>query len=375
MISSSKNYIEGFVETCYKYGIHEKQAAVLLNLAQVREVMADEGMQKEARFRSAWEASKLIGRSLGGLGKGVAQLGASPFKGTGSALKTIGSGTGKAIKGVGRWTQDTAKLQDKIMRTGIATGAGAAAIGGAGYGVKNLWNDFRNSDTTANHIANNILGHTVDTSGISASPGSYQAAQTSQYDGPVNEGWGDTLGSPSASPNAPVTSGNAPQVTYGEKGPLSREQASAQALRNEIARQDASFADSPAKRMERMRSAERQSQMNELARLEAEAAKSQSYTQSDIAKRLSEIAMQNAKDEAALERLRKIEGRRLMDVGTANNSGILEQKFTGLQQALGLRSTGDQAKQVENEIKALQAQIERRKEIERQLRFGNNYRR
>lgn len=63
--------------------------------------------------------------------------------------------------------------------------------------------------------------------------------------------------------------GDATQVTYGDKEPLSREQINANALREEIARRDASFADSPARRMKWMRSAERQNMINEYSRLEA----------------------------------------------------------------------------------------------------------
>ena len=62
--------------------------------------------------------------------------------------------------------------------------------------------------------------------------------------------------------------GDATQVTYGDKEPLSREQINANALREEIARRDASFENSPARRMEWMRNSERQNMLNELARLE-----------------------------------------------------------------------------------------------------------
>lgn len=62
--------------------------------------------------------------------------------------------------------------------------------------------------------------------------------------------------------------GDAIQVTYGDKEPLSREQINANELREEIARRDASFENSPARRMEWMRSSERQNMLNELARLE-----------------------------------------------------------------------------------------------------------
>lgn len=62
--------------------------------------------------------------------------------------------------------------------------------------------------------------------------------------------------------------GDATQMTYGDKEPLSREQINANTLREEIARRDASFENSPARRMEWMRSSERQNMLNELARLE-----------------------------------------------------------------------------------------------------------
>ncbi|HJI14398.1 MAG TPA: ankyrin repeat domain-containing protein [Akkermansia muciniphila] len=63
--------------------------------------------------------------------------------------------------------------------------------------------------------------------------------------------------------------GDETQVTYGDKELLSREQINANALREEIARRDASFADVPMKRMDWMRSAERQNMINEYSRLEA----------------------------------------------------------------------------------------------------------
>lgn len=42
MSATDPNYIKGFVETCYRYGLHEKQATVLLQVA------ADTSMQKQA---------------------------------------------------------------------------------------------------------------------------------------------------------------------------------------------------------------------------------------------------------------------------------------------------------------------------------------
>lgn len=46
MSAIGPNYIKGFVETCYRYGLHEKQAAVLL------QVSADTSMQKQAGLLS-----------------------------------------------------------------------------------------------------------------------------------------------------------------------------------------------------------------------------------------------------------------------------------------------------------------------------------
>lgn len=240
MISSSKNYIEGFIETCYKYGIHEKQAAALLNIAQIREGISTGELEKEAKFRTGWEAIKTIGRGFGLLGKGTGQLAAIPLKGSGSALKAVGSGVGSGAKSYGNFLFKGQTPGNALART---LAYGALPLGGAisavGPRAKKLWGNFGNSDMT---------GATESLSGSpqpSTQPSTQPSPALPQHEAPVN----------------------ATQGTYGEEGPLISTQDNENSLATEIARRDASFADAPARRMEWMRSADRQNMINERDRI------------------------------------------------------------------------------------------------------------
>lgn len=355
MISSSKNYIEGFVETCYKYGIHEKQAAALLNLAQIREVMADEEMKKEARFRAGWEAAKTLGKGVGLLGKGTGQLVAAPFKGSGGTIKAVGSGVGKAVKGVGRWTQDTAKFQDKLLRTGLVTGLGAGAIGGAGYGAKNLWNDFRSSSRDGlNHIIDNVVGLPGNTSTVGgiSTPVPISGAGASS-DGPMNEGWGDTLSSPQTPPT--VTSGN---VSFSDESPLNRERQNVQALKEELARRDASFADSPARRMQWMQGSERAELMNRINAANASYEQAGSTMHANRAAAQAELNRRIAENESRQKMLREGLAAGYGDRQQVDNTGRLERLLTGVKERVGLITPNNKLVTYEDQLRALQQERE-----------------
>lgn len=352
MISSSKNYIEGFVETCYKYGIHEKQAAVLLNLAQVREVMADEGMKKEAAPSGLITAGlKNLGRAAWGATKGTGQILGGTAKGTFNMLRGSGSGGGKAIKGVGNWINRPQLLTDKLLRTGVV----GTAVGGAGYGAKNLWDNFRSSSRDGvNHIIDNIVGLPGNVSPVGGitTPVPISGAGAGS-DGPMNEGWGDTLSSPQTPPT--VTSGN---VTFSDEGPLNRQRSNVQALKDELARRDASFADSPARRMQWMQGAERADLMNRINAANATYEQEGSTMHANRAAAQAELNRRIAENESRQKMLRESLSAGYGDRQQVDNTGRLERLLTGAKERIGLVTPTNKLVTYEDQLRALQQERE-----------------
>lgn len=94
MAELTESYIKGFVETCFKAGVHEKQAAAMLDLA------AESSAMEKSASPSVWKGIKQLfsgtGNIVGGLGHGI-------FSGG----KTIFSPIGKGI----RWGNDKYMVQ------------------------------------------------------------------------------------------------------------------------------------------------------------------------------------------------------------------------------------------------------------------------
>lgn len=86
MAELTGNYIKGFVKACFDAGVHEKQAAAMLDL------VANDGMEKLAASPSFWKG---LGQVITGTGNMVGGAGKALLDG-GSFLKPIGRG----IKGV-----------------------------------------------------------------------------------------------------------------------------------------------------------------------------------------------------------------------------------------------------------------------------------
>lgn len=93
MAELSNSYIKGFVETCFKAGVHEKQAAALLDLAAV-------SMEKSAAGPSFWKG---VGQLITGTGNVVGGAGKAVFGGGSTVLKPVGKGLG--------WLNDKAMVQ------------------------------------------------------------------------------------------------------------------------------------------------------------------------------------------------------------------------------------------------------------------------
>lgn len=353
MISSSKNYIEGFVETCYKYGIHEKQAAVLLNLAQVREVMADEGMKKEAG-QLIGAGLKNLGRAAWGATKGTGQILGGTAKGTFNMLRGSGSGGGKALKGVGNWINRPKLLTDKLLRTGVV----GATVGGAGYGAKNLWDNFRSSSRDGlNHIIDNVAGLPGNVSPVGGitTPVPISGAGAGS-DGLMNEGWGDTLSSPQTP--STVTSGNAGKVSFSDEGPLSRQQANVKALKDELARRDASFANSPARRMQWMQGEERANLMNRINAANAAYEQERSTMHANRAAAQAELNRRIAENESRQKMLRESFSAGYGDRQQVDNTGRLERLITGAKERVGLVTPTNKLVAYEDQLRALQQERE-----------------
>lgn len=93
MAELSNSYIKGFVETCFKAGMHEKQAAALLDIAA-------SNMEKRAAGPSFWRG---VGQLFTGAGNVIGGAGKAVFGGGGTVLKPIGKGI--------RWVNDKAMVQ------------------------------------------------------------------------------------------------------------------------------------------------------------------------------------------------------------------------------------------------------------------------
>lgn len=83
MAELTESYIKGFVETCFKAGVHEKQAAAMLDLAA-----ESSAMEKSAAGPSFWKG---IAQLIKGTGNVIGGTGKALFDG-GAALKPIGKG-------------------------------------------------------------------------------------------------------------------------------------------------------------------------------------------------------------------------------------------------------------------------------------------
>lgn len=86
MAELTGNYIKGFVKACFDAGVHEKQAAAMLDL------VATDGIEKLAASPSFWKG---VGQLISGTGNVVGGAGKALFDGA-SLLKPVGRG----IKGV-----------------------------------------------------------------------------------------------------------------------------------------------------------------------------------------------------------------------------------------------------------------------------------
>lgn len=84
MAELTESYIKGFVETCFKAGVHEKQAAAMLDL-----VAESSAMEKSAAGPSFWKG---IGQLISGTGNVVGGAGKAVFGSGSSILKPVGKG-------------------------------------------------------------------------------------------------------------------------------------------------------------------------------------------------------------------------------------------------------------------------------------------
>lgn len=94
MAELTESYIKGFVETCFKAGVHEKQAAAMLDL------VAESSAMEKSAAPSFWKG---IGQLLKGTGNVVGGAGRAIFGGSASALKPVGKGI--------RWVNDKYMVQ------------------------------------------------------------------------------------------------------------------------------------------------------------------------------------------------------------------------------------------------------------------------
>lgn len=132
MSATDPNYIKGFVEACYRYGLHEKQAAALL---QTSEFIKQAGMEKQAGpfltglkelAHAGWNLTKATGNGLLGTGKGS----------WGLAKKT-----GRGLRRTGNWIVNDGNFMNSLGR---ATLLGVPlAAGGMG-----LWSVLQNNSET-----------------------------------------------------------------------------------------------------------------------------------------------------------------------------------------------------------------------------------
>lgn len=143
----SNSYIKGFVETCYKAGLHEKQAAALLQAVSE---------EKEANME------KSAGGGIAKIVKGLMQLGSVAGNiAAGTALGGYNTAKG-ALSGGSSVAKHYGRLWKNPYRGLFWTTAG---LGGLGYG----YNELVNSDTDLGGILP-VLG-----SGTSSGGGSYDS--------------------------------------------------------------------------------------------------------------------------------------------------------------------------------------------------------
>lgn len=83
MAELTDSYIKGFVETCFKAGVHEKQAAAMLDL------VAESSAMEKSASPSFWKG---ISQLIKGTGNVVGGAGNAIFNGSSSVFKPIGKG-------------------------------------------------------------------------------------------------------------------------------------------------------------------------------------------------------------------------------------------------------------------------------------------
>lgn len=142
MAELSNSYIKGFVETCFKAGVHEKQAAALLDLAAV-------SMEKSAAGPSFLKG---IGQLITGTGNVVGGTGKAILRGGNAVLKPV------------RWVNDKVMVQPikhyadskkypAILAHLLGVGALPPAVGFTAF---QNWRD--SSDSKLADAVNDFLG-------------------------------------------------------------------------------------------------------------------------------------------------------------------------------------------------------------------------
>lgn len=140
MAELSNSYIKGFVETCFKAGVHEKQAAAMLKIAaeQATEMIKEAG---PSVGKGLWQVLSGLGNIGGGLvvgGKGLGTVAKLPFKGIKAYHNYV------LAPGVRRAMKDKNHLA-ALLHAGVFGGAPLVA-GGAGLAALQNWRNYSNSE-------------------------------------------------------------------------------------------------------------------------------------------------------------------------------------------------------------------------------------
>ena len=147
MAELTESYIKGFVETCFKAGVHEKQAAAMLDL------VAESSAMEKSAAPSFWKG---IGQLIKGTGNVVGGAGNAIFGGGASVLKPVGKGI--------RWVNDKYMVQPIKHYTknnnylAALTHAGTFGALPPALGFTAFQNWRANSDSSIADAINDYLG-------------------------------------------------------------------------------------------------------------------------------------------------------------------------------------------------------------------------
>jgi hypothetical protein len=148
MAELTESYIKGFVETCFKAGVHEKQAAAMLDL------VAESSAMEKSAAPSFWKG---IGQLISGTGNVIGGAGMGLLGGSSKVIKPIGKGISWANdKYMTQPIKHYAKNKDFLA---AFTHAGTYGVLPPAIGLTAFQNWRANSDSDIATAINDYLGN------------------------------------------------------------------------------------------------------------------------------------------------------------------------------------------------------------------------